>query len=167
LVLLGSLPGNREKELHALFGELKLEGEWFKIDPLILDWIQKNVSVNASVFDFLLKNLSSNIAMLPTDASRWFNVKEAAVYVRGTLWQMRTLIRDGKIPYRKVGHGYVLDRMDLDRYLERIRITGPASQNLLRPNEPNPIATGKRNRNAVGRRILSEDQIREIRMKCQ
>jgi excisionase family DNA binding protein len=46
-------------------------------------------------------------------------LKEVAVYMAGHLWAVRELIRLGKIPYQKVGRGYVIDRFDLDQYLEK------------------------------------------------
>lgn len=52
------------------------------------------------------------------EGKRWFKLTDAAVYMAAHLWFVRELIRNGKIPHQKVGRGYVLDKIDLDRYLE-------------------------------------------------
>jgi len=44
LVLLGYMDGNKEKEkyLHQLFSEHKLQGEWFKLNEILINYININ-----------------------------------------------------------------------------------------------------------------------------
>jgi excisionase family DNA binding protein len=50
---------------------------------------------------------------------RWFKLVEAAAYMASHKHFVRDLILAGKIPHQKTGRGYVLDRVDMDRYLEQ------------------------------------------------
>jgi excisionase family DNA binding protein len=52
------------------------------------------------------------------EGKRWFTITEAADYMAAHLWFVRELIRTGKIPHQKLGRGYVLDKIDMDRFLE-------------------------------------------------
>jgi hypothetical protein len=56
------------------------------------------------------------------EGPRWINVEAAAEYIVSTVWFMRKLIRSGEIPYKVNGHSFVLDKLDLDRYMERNKI---------------------------------------------
>lgn len=46
LRLLATLPTNKEAELHSIFNNLRLEGEWFKDEGKIKKWIQRNTLVS-------------------------------------------------------------------------------------------------------------------------
>jgi excisionase family DNA binding protein len=46
---------------------------------------------------------------------------EAAAYSGLTVWKLRTLIWERKIPYLQEGKGYLILRKDLDRFLETQR----------------------------------------------
>ncbi|MGA2813281.1 MAG: excisionase family DNA-binding protein [Candidatus Acidiferrum sp.] len=50
--------------------------------------------------------------------SRWLSVREAAAYIKATNWFMEELCRDRKIPYKRNGKKFVIDRQDLDAYME-------------------------------------------------
>jgi excisionase family DNA binding protein len=52
------------------------------------------------------------------DNGRWLSVREAATYIRGTNWFVETLCRSKQIPYKRNGKKFVIDRQDLDRYME-------------------------------------------------
>ena len=48
LQIVGILRGNREAQLHAKFGDIRLEGEWFKPEQALVDFIEKNCSKELS-----------------------------------------------------------------------------------------------------------------------
>ena len=83
-------------------------------------------------------------------------MKEAAEYVSCSVWAIQQLIRDGKLPYRKVGRRFVVDRIDLDRYLESISSV---------PILHSMLADLKKGEKPLGPGILSEKDVQRIRMK--
>jgi excisionase family DNA binding protein len=48
---------------------------------------------------------------------RLLNIKAAALYLSTTIWYMRTLIWERKIPFLKLGNAYGFDRQDLDAFI--------------------------------------------------
>lgn len=56
------------------------------------------------------------------DSPRLLNVKDAAKYIAGHEWYVRTLIRNRQIPYLVVGRGYAVDRADLDQFIDKQKI---------------------------------------------
>jgi excisionase family DNA binding protein len=52
-----------------------------------------------------------------TNGNRFMNVKQAAEYLASKLNFVREQIRKGRIPYKKNGHTYVIDRLHLDRFM--------------------------------------------------
>jgi len=59
----------------------------------------------------------------PQNSARLLNVKDAAKYIAGHEWYIRTLIRNRQIPYLVVGRGYAVDRTDLDRFIEKQKLS--------------------------------------------
>jgi excisionase family DNA binding protein len=57
-----------------------------------------------------------------TAGPRMLNIKDAAVYLGAHPWAVRQMIRRRDIPYAKIGHGYLIDKLDLDCYIERIKV---------------------------------------------
>jgi hypothetical protein len=51
------------------------------------------------------------------EGKRWYNLIDASAYMAAKPHFLRDLIRTGKIRYRTVGHGFVLDKIDLDQFL--------------------------------------------------
>lgn len=51
-------------------------------------------------------------------APRLLTIKQAAEYLNATVWFVRTLAWDKKVPYVKWGHRVAFDRADLDRFVE-------------------------------------------------
>jgi len=70
----------------------------------------------ASVTSTLQKGSSSvPVFVIP----RLLRVQDAAKYLSATTWQIETLLREKKIPSFVLGKRRVVDRLELDRYVER------------------------------------------------
>jgi excisionase family DNA binding protein len=50
---------------------------------------------------------------------RWLTVADAAVYARRSSPTIRAMLHRGEVPAARFGAGYLIDRADLDRWLER------------------------------------------------
>ena len=53
---------------------------------------------------------------------RLYSVAEAAEYLGRSVWSVRELIWDGKLPCVKVGRRIHLDILDLDQWIERNKV---------------------------------------------
>jgi excisionase family DNA binding protein len=53
---------------------------------------------------------------------RLFSIKATAAYLSATVWFVRTLVWEKKIPSVRFGHRLVFDRADLDAYVERVKV---------------------------------------------
>ena len=53
---------------------------------------------------------------------RLLNLKKSAEYLSAHLWALRKLVRTRQIPHVRLGRGYLIDRADLDRYIEKNKI---------------------------------------------
>jgi len=53
--------------------------------------------------------------------SRLFDIKMAARYLSTTVWQMRTLVWEKKVPHVKLGRRILFDRGDLDKLVESMK----------------------------------------------
>jgi excisionase family DNA binding protein len=53
-----------------------------------------------------------------SDSKRWLNLKQACEYASIHMHAIRELIRSGTLPKRTVGRGFIVDRLELDRFLE-------------------------------------------------
>ena len=49
---------------------------------------------------------------------RLLNIRSAAHYLGATIWAVRSLCWNNALPYLKIGHRILLDRSDLDSYVE-------------------------------------------------
>jgi excisionase family DNA binding protein len=49
---------------------------------------------------------------------RCLNIGEAAAYLAATVWYMRSMIWERRIPFAKRGNKYVFDKRDLDSFIE-------------------------------------------------
>jgi excisionase family DNA binding protein len=66
------------------------------------------------------RNLQEDSASLPTFVvPRLLRIQDAAKYLSATTWQIETLLRDKAIPSFVLGKRRVIDRFELDRYVER------------------------------------------------
>ncbi len=52
---------------------------------------------------------------------RYFKIREAAAYIGGTEWFIRTLGWSKAIPFSKIGKSFVYDRDDLDVYMQNAK----------------------------------------------
>jgi excisionase family DNA binding protein len=50
---------------------------------------------------------------------RLLRIQDAAKYLSATTWQIETLLREKTIPSFVLGKRRVIDRLELDRYVER------------------------------------------------
>ena len=53
---------------------------------------------------------------------RLLSLKDAAVYLGAHLWAVRQLVRNREIPYVPTGRGFKIDKIGLDRWIERQKI---------------------------------------------
>ena len=60
--------------------------------------------------------------------SRWLSIRESARYIRATNWFVEELCRSHQIPYKRNGKKFVLDRQDLDRFMEAGKVTAETSK---------------------------------------
>ena len=53
---------------------------------------------------------------------RLLSQQEAAVYLGISYWTLRDLTFRGEVPHVKIGRRILVDRLDLDAYLDRVKI---------------------------------------------
>jgi excisionase family DNA binding protein len=63
------------------------------------------------------------IAVTVKEAARLLTVPQAAAYLSCPVWTVRTLIWNREIPVIKPGKGYLIDRQDLDLWIDRTKAT--------------------------------------------
>jgi len=54
----------------------------------------------------------------PMTAPHLLNIKDAAAYLSATVWFLRSLVWERRIPFVKFGNRYCFDRADLDRFVD-------------------------------------------------
>jgi excisionase family DNA binding protein len=65
-------------------------------------------------------DLTQSSAALPAFLfPRLLRIQDAAKYLSATIWQVETLLREKTIPSFVLGKRRVVDRLELDRYVER------------------------------------------------
>ena len=57
-----------------------------------------------------------------TSEPRLFSQQEAASYLGISYWTIRDLVFRRELPFVKIGRRILVDRMDLDAYLDRSKI---------------------------------------------
>ena len=73
---------------------------------------------------------------IPTEVQRWFTVDEAAEYLRCCPQTIRNAMHRGDLRATQLGPegaSYLLDRMDIDRFLERRKRVIPPYRKGTRP----------------------------------
>src|SRR4051812_40160171 len=50
---------------------------------------------------------------------RLLTIKQAATYLSATIWSVRELLWSDRIPHVVIGRRHLIDRGDLDRYIDR------------------------------------------------
>jgi excisionase family DNA binding protein len=73
-------------------------------------------SKQASVISVLQEDSASLPAFV---VPRLLRIQDAAKYLSATTWQVETLLREKTIPSFVLGKRRVIDRLELDRYVER------------------------------------------------
>ena len=58
-----------------------------------------------------------------TESKRWFTIPEAASYAGVTVKFIRTLIWSHDLRYTKAGKRFIIDRQELDAWLESNKVT--------------------------------------------
>lgn len=58
----------------------------------------------------------------PAVASRMLNIKQAAVYMGASVWFVRSIIWNRQIPFARFGNRLVLDRKDIDAYIDAQKV---------------------------------------------
>jgi len=58
---------------------------------------------------------------------RLLSIKDAAAYLGARVWAVRQMVRKRELPYVPVGPGFKIDKIDLDRWIERAKIGGLAA----------------------------------------
>jgi excisionase family DNA binding protein len=53
---------------------------------------------------------------------RLLNIKDAAEYLGAHPWAIRQMIRSRELPHIKIGRAHMIDRFDLDRYIEENKV---------------------------------------------
>jgi excisionase family DNA binding protein len=61
--------------------------------------------------------------MQPQTAPRLLNVQDAASYLGSTVWCVRSLVWDQRIPSIRLGKRLLFDRADLDKFIESSKTT--------------------------------------------
>ena len=64
-------------------------------------------------------NLNSSVSVSP--AKRWLRIEEAAQYSKTTPGFIRAQIRGGTLLAARAGNRYVIDRNDIDAFLEHLK----------------------------------------------
>jgi len=59
----------------------------------------------------------NNSIVVPHVEPRLLRIAEAATYLGATCWYVRSLIWAGGIPFLKLGKRFVIDRADLDAFI--------------------------------------------------
>jgi len=66
------------------------------------------------------ETLQHGAALLPAFVTpRLLRIQDAAKYLSATTWQIETLLRENTIPSFVLGKRRVVDRLELDRYVQR------------------------------------------------
>ena len=62
------------------------------------------------------------VPVVAINGPRLLSLKDAAVYLGAHLWAVRQMVRNRELPYVQIGRKYLIDRLDLDRFVERNKI---------------------------------------------
>ncbi len=62
------------------------------------------------------------VPVVAINGPRLLSLKDGAVYLGAHLWAVRQMVRNRELPYVQIGRKYLIDRLDLDRFVERNKI---------------------------------------------
>jgi excisionase family DNA binding protein len=69
----------------------------------------------------MAKKSQKQISTTPVEA-RLFNVRAAAAYLSATVWYVRTLAWERRVPHLKCGARLLFDKKDLDQFIENEKV---------------------------------------------
>ena len=58
----------------------------------------------------------------PIAGPRLLSLKDSATYLGAHLWAIRQMVRNQELPYVQIGRKFLIDRIDLDRFVERNKV---------------------------------------------
>ncbi len=53
---------------------------------------------------------------------RLLSVKDAATYLGAHMWAIRQMVRNRELPYVQIGRKHLIDKVDLDKFVEKNKI---------------------------------------------
>jgi len=53
---------------------------------------------------------------------RLLSVNDAATYLGAHLWAIRQMVRKRELPYVQIGRKHLIDKVDLDKFIEKNKI---------------------------------------------
>jgi excisionase family DNA binding protein len=63
-----------------------------------------------------------SISRQPDPERRYLRIAQAADYLNSTTWFVYTLTWNKAIPYTKLGKRLIFDRVDLDNYMQNLKV---------------------------------------------
>jgi excisionase family DNA binding protein len=57
----------------------------------------------------------------PEPVARLLTIQQAAQYLSTTAWAIRSLLWAGEVPYLHIGRRFLIDRSDLDSFINRTK----------------------------------------------
>jgi excisionase family DNA binding protein len=74
----------------------------------------------------LQKRFKKPLASVPevnaASGPRLLNLQDAAKYLSAHVWALRQMVRKRQVPHVRIGRGYLIDRLDLDRLIEKNKV---------------------------------------------
>ena len=66
-----------------------------------------------------MKHRTKNLHIEEEATRRLFDLNSAARYVGVSYWSLKTLLNNGEIPFIRIGRRLLVDRCDLDGWIDR------------------------------------------------
>jgi excisionase family DNA binding protein len=66
--------------------------------------------------------VSKQTEVMPAPLPRLVDLKGAARYLSTTIWQMRTLVWEKRVPHVRLGKKILFDLADLDKLVESMKV---------------------------------------------
>jgi len=123
--LLGILPDRshkREYEIHALFNNLRIRGEWFMPSSELLSFIKKHFK---TIDD--LKKFNQELSFIglkakpPNCEQRVYDIQNVAYILNVTPDDVYRIVQSGEIDYRIIGDKILFKDTDVAKYINACR----------------------------------------------
>ena len=62
------------------------------------------------------------VPVVAISGPRLLSVKDAATYLGAHLWAIRQMVRNRELPYVQIGRKHLIDKVDLDKFVEKNKI---------------------------------------------